>query len=69
MATKFEKRRHDDGTFDVSIAGWQPIKARDEAEADALMRVAHITYRAGRKDEAAIRASAFAGLMQGNPLA
>lgn len=76
MATKIEKRNHSDGGLDVRVVGGGAdhtlvlLPGDDRTGlADKIVEVARLAYRAGRQDEAAIRAAAMAGLMNGVPIA
>lgn len=65
MATQIEVRNHGNGKKDVAIGD---TKLPIDTEPDILIAL-RTAYRAGRADEAAIRAAALSGLINGSPLA
>ncbi len=69
MATKIEKKVHETGSITVDVPGYGWIGVPSHEEADRALTLARHAYRAGRQDEAAIRAAALSGLMTGSPLA
>lgn len=64
--TPIETRLHDDATMDVKI-GRDTVKAVDKAHAQTIETAARLAYRAGRADEAAVRATVLNGLLSANP--